>query len=155
MIAVVSDTHLPRGSRRLPDGCVRTLRDAGLIVHAGDFTSLSALRDLETFGPVVGVHGNMDDAAVRARLPEREVVDSEGLCIGIVHDGGSAAGRHERLRSWFPACDAIVYGHSHAPEIARAGGTWILNPGSPTERRRSPARTMIVITDGVPALVSL
>jgi len=104
---------------------------------------------------VEAVHGNVDEPAVRAALPERLVVEAEGLRIGVVHDGGRRAGRHERLRAWFPGCDAIAYGHSHLPEVVRSEGVWILNPGSPTERRRAPARTMIVLRDGVPELVEL
>lgn len=156
MIAVVSDTHLPRGSRVLPARCVDYLGKAALIVHAGDFTASSVLAELEAIGaPVAAVHGNQDDEALRARLPDRVTVEVEGMRIGIVHDGGPATRRHERLRRWFPGCSMIIYGHTHRPELARDGEGWILNPGSPTERRRASAHTMIVIRAGVPALVEL
>jgi uncharacterized protein len=96
----------------------------------------------------------MDEPALRAALPPRLVVEAEGLRIGLLHDAGPTAGRHERLRAAFPDCDVVAYGHTHMPELARAGDTWIVNPGSPTERRRAPEHTMIVL-DGEPQLVSL
>jgi uncharacterized protein len=97
----------------------------------------------------------MDEPALRARLPARRVVEAEGLRIGLVHDAGGPARRAERLVAAFPDCDAIAYGHSHMPEVERSGDVWILNPGSPTERRRAPGHTMILLEDGTPTLVSL
>ena len=113
------------------------------------------LADLERFGPVVSVHGNMDDAGLRASLPARTTAELEGLRIGLVHDGGPAVGRHERLRELFPGCGVIAYGHSHMPEVSRVAGIWIVNPGSPTERRRAPGHTMVVMRDGNPDLVAV
>jgi len=97
----------------------------------------------------------MDEPALRAALPARLVVEAEGLQFGLVHDAGPIAGRHQRLLEEFPGCDAIAYGHTHRPEATRAASTWILNPGSPTERRRSPEHTLIVVEGGVPTIVSL
>lgn len=119
----------------------------------GDFTAATVLAELRELGPVEAVHGNMDDPELRALLPERLLVEAEGMRIGLVHDAGPAAGRHERLIRDFGACDLVVYGHSHQPEVARVGETWIVNPGSPTERRRAPAHTMAVVRAGVPELV--
>jgi putative phosphoesterase len=143
-IAIISDTHLPRGQRALPDGCVQALRAADLIIHAGDFSRLSVLRDLQALGRrVIAVHGNVDDADVRAALPETELVWAERTRIGVVHDAGPATGRVERLRRRFPEADAVIFGHSHVPlhETGR-DGLQIFNPGSPTERRRAPHHTM-------------
>ena len=146
IIAVISDTHLPRGTRRIPEACLEQLRASELILHAGDVTAASVLAELEALGPPVhAVHGNMDDAELRDRLPETRVVDAGGLRIGMTHDPGPAAGREERLLRRFPGCAAIVYGHTHQPEVARMGEAWILNPGSPTERRRAPSHTMLVL----------
>jgi predicted phosphodiesterase len=97
----------------------------------------------------------MDEPALRAALPERRVVEAEGLRIGLVHDAGPAGGRHERLLAWFPGCDLVAYGHTHVQEVTRAGAAWILNPGSPTERRRSAGHSLAVVADGVPELVHL
>ena len=155
MIALLGDTHLPRGKRRLPDACVEILRAADLIVHTGDHVALSVLEQLRSFGPVAAVHGNMDEDAVRALLPARLVVESEGLRIGVVHSGGARTGRVARLRSWFPECDLVAYGHSHQPEVVSSEACWIVNPGSPTERRRAPTHTIAVVENGVPRLVEV
>jgi putative phosphoesterase len=97
----------------------------------------------------------MDDDGLRSALPVRTTAELDGLRIGLVHDGGAAVGRHERLRELFAGCDVVAYGHSHMPEVSRVEGVWILNPGSPTERRRAPGHTMIVIRDGEPELVPI
>jgi putative phosphoesterase len=146
LVAVIADTHMPRGGRRLPAACVERLRAADLILHAGDIVTAEVLVALEELGPPVeAVHGNMDEPALRERLPATLVTEASGMRIGMTHDGGPRAGREERLTRRFQGCAAVVYGHSHQPQIARVGNVWILNPGSPTERRRAPARTMLVL----------
>jgi putative phosphoesterase len=129
----------------LPDACVRELERADLILHAGDVVGAAVLRELEAHAPVEAVFGNMDEPALREVLPERRVVEIERVRIGMVHIPGSRAGREERLLRWFPGCDAVVYGHTHVPQVERHRGVWVLNPGSPTERRRAPSRTMLVL----------
>jgi uncharacterized protein len=142
-IAIVSDTHMPRGGRRLPAECARRLRAADLILHAGDLMAVSVLRDLQSLGEVVAVYGNVDDAEVRAALPASAMVEVEGVRIAVVHDAGPARGRLRRLRAHFPDADAVVFGHSHMPLHERGpDGFQIFNPGSPTERRRAPRHTM-------------
>jgi putative phosphoesterase len=150
---------MPRGSRRLPDECARRLAAADLILHAGDFVAWSVLEELRELGPVEGVHGNMDDEALRRALPAERVVEVGGARIALLHEPGPAAGREARLAARFPGCAAVVYGHTHLPQVARVGGMWILNPGSPTERRRAPERSMLVLdvrdTTVAPQLVTL
>jgi putative phosphoesterase len=97
----------------------------------------------------------MDDSDLRAALPVRTTAELDGVRIGLVHDGGPAVGRHARLCELFRGCDVVVYGHSHMPEVSRVSGIWIVNPGSPTERRRAPEHTMVVIRDREPDLVAL
>jgi putative phosphoesterase len=146
-IAVISDTHMPRGNRRLPDTCVERLREADLILHAGDLMRLPVLRELESYGPVVAVHGNADDDEVRAALPSEASIDAVGTTIALVHDAGPANGRLGRLRARFQDADAVVFGHSHIPLHEHASdGFQIFNPGSPTERRRAPTHTMGIVT---------
>jgi putative phosphoesterase len=145
VLAVISDTHMPRGARRLPDACVERLRSADLILHAGDFMTVEVLETIEALGPpVAGVVGNVDEPELLMRLPSARVVEADGARIAIVHDAGAAAGRLERMRRRFPEADAVVFGHSHIPlhEHDFDGGFHIFNPGSPTERRRSPRHTM-------------
>ena len=147
MIAVISDTHLPKGRRRLPEDCLTRLAAAEAIVHAGDIRTLEVLEQLRAIGPpVTAVRGNVDDAAVRAALPEAATLAVGGRTIAVLHDAGPANGRLRRLRRRFPGADAVIFGHSHIPliETAPDGGFTIVNPGSPTERRRAPAHTMAV-----------
>jgi uncharacterized protein len=143
-IAIISDTHLPRGQRALPERCLDALRAADLIIHAGDFMRLSVLQELQAIGPrVIAVHGNVDDSDLRAALPETELIWAEETRIGVIHNAGPASGRIERLRRRFPEAAAVVFGHSHIPLHERApDGLQIFNPGSPTERRRAPHHTM-------------
>ena len=101
-VAVIADTHLPRGGRRLPEECVRTLERADLIVHAGDFVALSVLEELRALGPVRAVYGNMDEPALRESLPKELVVEVETARIGLVHVPGPAVGREARLAARFP-----------------------------------------------------
>ena len=146
LVAVIADTHMPRGGRRLPDACIERLRASDLILHAGDVVAEPVFEELAALGPPLhAVHGNMDDVALCERLPEATVIDLEGIPIGMTHDPGPRAGREERLVARFLGCAAVVYGHTHEPQVARAGEVWILNPGSPTERRRAPSHTMLVL----------
>jgi uncharacterized protein len=148
-IAILSDTHMPRGSRRLPPRCIELLRAADLIVHGGDFVAASVLEELRGYGELAAVHGNVDDAEVRAALPASTVIDAGGAKLAVIHDAGPARGRMTRLRSRFPDADAVVFGHSHMPLHEQApDGFQIFNPGSPTERRRAPHRTIGIARTG-------
>lgn len=144
-IAILGDTHMPKGERQLPRECVQMIRSAELVVHTGDFIGIETLELIESLGPpLVAVHGNVDSAAVVSRLPEIATVEvAPGFRLGLIHDAGPRKGRLERLRSTFPDADAVVFGHSHQPLHERDGyGFQIFNPGSPTERRRAPERSM-------------
>ncbi len=142
-IAIIADTHMPRRGRRLPAGCIDRLRRAELIIHGGDLITAEILRELESYGEVAAVHGNVDDDQVRDALPPTCVVSLDGTAIAVIHDAGPRAGRLARMRARFPDVDAVVFGHSHLPLHERApDGFQIFNPGSPTERRRAPAHTM-------------
>jgi putative phosphoesterase len=143
VIAVIADTHMPKGSRRLPPRCVELLGAAEATIHAGDFFDLPVLEEIEALCPTVhAVHGNVDSAVLRQRLPEVEEIRLGEKTVAVVHDAGPARGRLGRLRARFPAADAVVFGHSHLPLHEADGGFQIFNPGSPTERRRAPRRSM-------------
>jgi uncharacterized protein len=149
-IAIISDTHMPKGNRRLPDACVEWLKAADLIVHAGDFSRLPVLNELRSYSKVIAVRGNVDDAEVRQALPETTMFEAEATRVAVIHDGGPATGRIERLKRRFPGADAVVFGHSHQPlHQEDREGFQIFNPGSPTERRRAPWPSMgIAHADG-------
>ena len=158
-IGVVADTHLlaaptagpghpcrPRltvAGQALPTALLAALSGVDLILHAGDVMTAEALTAFESIGPpLLAVHGNVDCAELRERLPVERVVEVGGAAIAMVHDAGAARGRLQRLRRRFPDADAVVFGHSHLPLHEQADGFQIFNPGSPTERRRAPTRTM-------------
>ena len=142
-LAIISDTHLPRGARSIPEACLQQCREADVILHAGDLIDVAVLEDLRALGPPVhAVHGNIDSAAVRALLPGRLEVVLDGVRIGMVHSPGPAIDRLRVLRLAFPRCDAVVFGHTHLPQHEELDGFQIFNPGSPTDRRRQAHHTM-------------
>ena len=123
------------------------LRSADVILHGGDFVSAAFLEELRAFGPPVeGVQGNMDEAALKESLPSERVVEVDGSRIGMVHNAGPRVRREARLAARFPDCAAVVYGHTHLPQVERFQHLWILNPGSPTARRGAPVHSMIVLS---------
>lgn len=107
--------------------------------------SASVLEELRALGSVQAVHGNMDEPALRKSLPRELIVEAGGARIGMVHVPGPRVGREARLAARFPGCGAVVYGHTHVPQVERHEGVWILNPGSPTDRRGAPVHSMLVL----------
>ena len=145
LIAIISDTHLPRGARRLPDACVERIAAADLLLHAGDSRQPRGARASSRRSARRWRRSTATSTApsVRRLLPAERVVEAGGARIAMVHDAGPARGRLERLRRTFAErADAVVFGHSHMPLHEEARGFQIFNPGSPTERRRAPAHTM-------------
>jgi putative phosphoesterase len=143
-LAIISDTHLPGGGRRLPQSCESRLASADLILHAGDLQSQAFLTELRELGPAVhAVYGNVDEPVLRRALPETLEISEDGVNIAMTHDAGPARHRLKRLRALFPQADLVVFGHSHIPLLeADRDGFQIFNPGSPTQRRRAPHHTM-------------
>jgi len=143
-IAIISDTHLPRGSRRLTGACLERLRSADLILHAGDITTVHTFGQLKKLGPEVhAVAGNIDEEILREMLPVSLEVEIDGIRLAMIHDAGPTRGRLERLRARFPRATAVIFGHSHIPLLeGDETGFQIFNPGSPTDRRRMPRHTM-------------
>ncbi len=142
-LAIISDTHLPRGERAIPTACLERMRAADAILHAGDLVGLEVLDLLRSLGPPVhAVRGNIDEPEVAMKLPAVAVVEAGDARILMTHDGGPGPGRLARLRRRFPGFDAVVFGHSHIPLHEEQDGFHIFNPGSPTDRRRAPKHTM-------------
>ncbi|WP_043536624.1 metallophosphoesterase family protein [Saccharomonospora cyanea] len=145
---VISDTHVPQRARELPEQVWREIENADVVVHAGDWVSESLFDRLdEAARRLVAVYGNNDGPALRRRLPEVARVDLDGLRMAVVHETGPAKGREKRCDAWFPDTDVLVFGHSHIPwDSVTPGGLRLLNPGSPTDRRRQPACTYLTVT---------
>lgn len=146
-LLLVADTHVPKRARALPVEVRRAAAAADLIVHAGDWVDESVLDELARIGPLLGVWGNNDGPALRERLPEIARADIEGVRVAVVHETGASAGREKRMDAAFPDTDLLVFGHSHIPwDTTTPGGLRLLNPGSPTDRRRQPACTIMTLT---------
>jgi putative phosphoesterase len=158
-IGVISDTHMPVRARALPEECRARLAHADVIVHAGDHSDADSLRALRALGPpVVAVHGNVDGEDLRLALPETARFRAGDRIVAVVHDAGPAPGRLARMRRRFPDADLVVFGHSHVPLVERApDGFAILNPGSPTDRRRQPRHTIaeVVVAPGRPPEITI
>lgn len=146
-LLLLADTHVPTRARALPAAVRRMASGVDLIVHAGDWVDAGVLDELSALGPVLGVWGNNDGADLRARLPEVARAVIEGVRVGVVHETGAAAGREKRMDAAFPDADLLVFGHSHIPwDTVTPAGLRLLNPGSPTDRRRQPVCTVMTAT---------
>lgn len=151
-LLIISDTHVPARARMIPPAVLREADAADLIVHAGDWIVASVLDELEQRGDVLGVWGNNDGADLRARLPEIARREVDGVRLAVVHETGQARGREVRMDAAFPGIDVLVFGHSHIPwDTTTPRGLRLLNPGSPTDRRRQPRHTYLnaVVDAGV------
>lgn len=152
-LLLVSDTHVPLRARRLPDELLSEMSRADVVVHAGDWVDVATLDLFERHTRrLIGVYGNNDGPELRARLPEVARVQLGGLRFGVVHETGAARGREARCAAVHPDLDVLVFGHSHIPWDTEApNGLRLLNPGSPTDRRRQPYCTYMTCTvaDGV------
>lgn len=148
-LLLIADTHVPRRARALPDLLWREVARADAVVHAGDWVVPELLDELAARSArLVGVHGNNDGPELRARLPEVARVELGGLRVAVVHETGRSTGRDVRMAALYPDVDLLVFGHSHIPwdaEHHRADGPVLrlLNPGSPTDRRRQPYCTYL------------
>jgi hypothetical protein len=145
-VLVLSDTHAPRRWKACPPAVAAQLREADLILHAGDVCTASVLDELVSYAPVRAVVGNNDEPDVAAWGAEPTLqLELAGLRVGMIHDSGAATGRLRRMRRAFPAVDLVVFGHSHIPLDEADASLRIFNPGSPTDRRRQPHGTVGVL----------
>ena len=152
-LVVTSDTHVPQRSRDLPHPLWTAIEAADVVVHAGDWVDVALLDEIEKRSrALLAVHGNNDHGALRERLPEVARAEFGGVRIAVVHETGDKKGREARCAARFPDADVLVFGHSHIPWDTTAGnGLRLINPGSPTDRRRQPHGTFVtaVAADGV------
>jgi putative phosphoesterase len=147
-LLLIADTHVPNRARDLPDAVWRAIDEADVVFHAGDWVDVALLDRLEERAArLVGVWGNNDGADLRARLPEIARTELDGLGFAMIHETGAATGRERRADAAFPDTDVLVFGHSHIPwDTVTPAGLRLLNPGSPTDRRRQPHRTYLTAT---------
>ncbi|MEV5445650.1 metallophosphoesterase [Streptomyces sp. NPDC052644] len=157
-LLLMSDTHVPSRAKSLPQEVLDLVPRVDVVVHAGDWVNTATLDLLEARARrLVGVYGNNDGPELRARLPEVAYAELEGVRFAVVHETGPARGRERRCAERFPDVDVLVFGHSHIPWDSSAGELRLLNPGSPTDRRRQPHRTCMTarVADGRLAEVRL
>jgi putative phosphoesterase len=153
-VVVTGDTHLgPRRRGPLAAALLTACAEAGRILHTGDVTDVALLDELGALAPLDGVVGNCDGWDVAARLPHDQSVEIGGVAIALIHDSGPERGRRERLRARFPGARVVCFGHSHLPVCDDVDGLLLLNPGSPTERRRAPWNSYAELVVGPDAAV--
>ena len=153
-LVVTSDTHVPQRSRDLPRSLWAAIEAADVVVHAGDWVDVTLLDLIEKRSRrLIAVHGNNDHGPLRERLPEVARAEIEGLRIAVVHETGDKKGREQRCAARFPDTDLLIFGHSHIPwDTTAATGLRLLNPGSPTDRRRQPHGTFVTAVAAAGAL---
>jgi putative phosphoesterase len=150
-LLLLADTHVPKRARDLPAEVWQAVEDADLVVHAGDWVDVRLLDALEARSRrLVACYGNNDHGVLRERLAEVARVDVDGVALGVVHETGQSKGREERMSTEYADLDVLVFGHSHIPwDTTTSTGLRLLNPGSPTDRRRQPHCTyMTAVVDG-------
>ncbi len=145
IIGAISDTHIPDKARGLPDALIEGLRRVDMILHAGDLTTTETLDYLRTLAPVYAVFGNVDDGEVKTVLPRSREIEAGAFRIGLIHGDGASFTTIERARRAFDGVDCIVFGHSHSPIVEEYRSTLMVNPGSPTDRRREPRPSYAII----------
>jgi putative phosphoesterase len=148
-LLILADTHVPKRAKALPDEVWRAVDRSDVVLHAGDWVEVALLDELEARVSVVGVWGNNDGDDLRSRLPEVARVEFDGVRVAMIHETGAATGRERRLDAAFDRAgtDVLVFGHSHIPwDTTTPSGLRLLNPGSPTDRRRQPHRTYLTAT---------
>ncbi|GIF19669.1 phosphoesterase [Paractinoplanes tereljensis] len=152
-MTLTTDTHLPKRARDLPTPLWQAIDAADVVIHAGDWVDVATLDAISARATrLIACYGNNDGPALRARLPEIARADLDGLRLAVIHETGQSTGRTERCATQFPDTDLLVFGHSHIPwDTTATTGLRLLNPGSPTDRRRQPFATFMTaqVTGGL------
>ena len=155
-LLLLADTHVPARARDIPAQVWDEVERADVVIHAGDWVAASLLDELEGRARrLIAVYGNNDGPELRRRLPEVARAELSGMRWGVVHETGSRVRRGERMRAAYPDLDVLVFGHSHIPWDSEYDGLRLLNPGSPTDRRREPHCTYLTATVEEGAFIAL
>lgn len=146
-VVVTADTHLTKKRKPLPDRLVQELHKADLIIHAGDWMSIEVYHELEQFAPVKGVYGNADETDITEKVPWKDIIEVGGYTIGLTHGHGEKKTTETRVRDAFAGdeVDIIIFGHSHIPMLRYINKTLLLNPGSPTYKRKLPYYSFAIL----------
>ncbi|MBR7553480.1 metallophosphoesterase family protein [Allobacillus sp. GCM10007491] len=147
-VIVIGDTHMPKKAEGLPKRLVSKLNQADLIIHTGDWSSLDVYEELSRFAEVKGVRGNVDDAEIVERFPQKLLLTVKGFRIGVIHGDGTTGTTEKRALNAFKDddVDVVLFGHSHIPYLRYHQKTLLINPGSPTDKRRVPVNSFVVLT---------
>ena len=147
-LVIVSDTHVPQRARAIPTPLWRAMEEADVVVHAGDWNGIALLDEIEArVARLVAVRGNNDGPEFDDRLPEVASIELDGIALAVLHDSGPAERREARMEARFPDADVLVFGHSHIPwDTTTPRGLRLLNPGSPTDKRRQPTGSYLLVT---------
>ncbi|MBS8264510.1 metallophosphoesterase [Mesobacillus boroniphilus] len=149
-IVVISDTHMPKKAKRLPERLLIDLEDCDYIIHAGDWQTVELYNELKQYGHIIGVTGNVDGPELKRMLKSKEILRAGNFHIGIVHGHGTGKTTEKRAVETFAEdeVDCIVYGHSHIPVVKEIDGVIVFNPGSPTDKRRQQEFSYGILTVG-------
>ncbi|MEA3305624.1 MAG: metallophosphoesterase family protein [Candidatus Omnitrophota bacterium] len=135
-IGVLSDTHIPRTTSKLPDEIYGAFKDVDLILHAGDFTEFPVLDELKKLAKTEAVCGNMDSHGIQKALPAKRIIKAGKFVIGLIHGYGAPSTLMDTVKDEFSGehADVIIFGHSHLPVNEIKNGILFFNPGSPTDK---------------------
>ncbi|MFD0050072.1 metallophosphoesterase family protein [Actinomycetes bacterium NPDC127524] len=149
-IIVLSDTHMPKKAKKFPSPLLKELKNADLIIHAGDWQTIAVYNDLRKYGKVEGVYGNVDSQQILERFPDKQILTVKQFKIGLIHGHGKKWTTEKRALIAFKDddVDMIIYGHSHIPKITHENKCLLFNPGSPTDKRRQMQYSFGIVTAG-------
>lgn len=146
-IGVIADTHLSKHLYKMEDLLKLHLKNVDMIIHAGDYKNPKVVEMLEKQKKFIGVWGNNDGDSVKDKVREKEIITIEGYKIGIFHGHGTNKNTMERAYEVFKEdhVDIIIFGHSHLPIIKTLNKVLMLNPGSPTSKRKEKWYSYIIL----------
>ncbi len=144
-IGVISDTHIPGTAAALPPAVFELFKGVDLILHAGDIVEQSVLDELSVLAPVEAVAGNMDGPELHLKLPAKKILRLGDYTCGLIHGKFKIDIQKEMIMKEFSGVDLIVYGHSHTPFWGSMNGVYLLNPGSPTDKRHAPYNSVALL----------